>query len=70
VVTKADAANKDLTTAIQEALEPLGGIASFVKRGERVFLKPNFNTSDPFPASSDLAFLQAICQLVSLQKPS
>lgn len=59
----------DLLKGIQKALEPLGGMKAFAKAGEKVFLKPNFNTSDPFPASSDLNFLRAVITLVSGQKP-
>jgi len=70
MVTKVDVSNKNLTEAINEAIAPLGGISAFIGPGDKVFLKPNFNTSDPFPASSDLALLQAVCQIVSLQKPS
>lgn len=53
-----------LKTAIVEALKPLGGIKQFVKKGEVVFLKANFNTADPPPASTDLGFLKVVAELV------
>jgi len=61
---------KDLQEDVRAALTPLGGISAFIKPGEKVFIKPNFNTSDPFPASSDLDFLRAVLSLVSQQKPN
>lgn len=36
--------NAALETAIRQALEPLGGMAAFVKPGDRVLLKPNLLT--------------------------
>ncbi len=57
-----------LKEAVREVVEPLGGFKSFVKKGEVVLLKPNFNTADPFPASSDPEFLQAVVELLYEQK--
>jgi len=59
----------NLESDIKKTLEPLGGIKAFVKPGEKIFLKPNFNTSDPYPASSDLDYLRAVLKLVSNEKP-
>lgn len=58
------AARNDLKETIAEAVELLGGMTSFVKPGEVVLVKPNFNTADPFPASSDVAFIRAVVELV------
>ncbi|MGA7934963.1 MAG: thylakoid-associated protein, partial [Kovacikia sp.] len=33
-----------LRTALEKLLEPLGGMAAFVKAGDRVLLKPNLLT--------------------------
>ncbi len=52
-----------LKEAINQAVEGLGGFKSFVRKGEVVLLKPNFNTADPFPASTDPEFLQAVVEL-------
>jgi len=54
----------DLKSSIVKSVSDIGGFEKFVKRGETVLLKPNFNTADPFPASSDLGFLKAIVELV------
>jgi uncharacterized protein (DUF362 family) len=39
------------------------GFSKYVKPGETVMLKPNFNTADPFPASTDIDFLKACIEL-------
>ncbi len=54
----------NLKEAIEKAVEQIGGFSQFIKSGDRVLLKPNFNTADPFPASTDLAFLKAVVGLV------
>ncbi len=69
MISKIDASNKNLSEAVKEVLEPFGGISTFVKPNDRVFVKPNFNTSDPFPASSDLEFIKASLTIISSQKP-
>jgi uncharacterized protein (DUF362 family) len=53
-----------LKEVIKKAVEQIGGFGKFINKGETVLLKPNFNTADPYPASSDPRFLQAIIQLV------
>lgn len=53
----------DLKKTILSLLNELGGFDSFVKKGDVVLLKPNFNTSDPFPASTDMGFLSAVAEL-------
>jgi len=54
----------DLKTAVNLAVEEIGGWEKFIRPGEKVLLKPNFNTADPYPASTDLIFLQTIVDLV------
>lgn len=63
-------ASKNLVDDVNKALEPLGGIRKFVKPGERVFIKPNFNTSDPPPASSDMAFIKAVISVIETRQPA
>jgi len=43
---------------------PIGGFGQFIKNGDKVLLKPNFNTADTYPASTDPAFLKAVVELV------
>ena len=55
---------KNLKEAILKAVDGLGGFKNFIKKGEVVLVKPNFNTADPFPASTDLEFLKSVIELV------
>lgn len=55
---------KNLKEAILEAVEELGGFKKFIKKGDVVLLKPNFNTADPFPASTDFEFLKCVVEIV------
>ncbi len=50
--------------AVSKTVNEIGGFSKFIKSGDVVFLKPNFNTADPFPASTDLGFLKAVVELV------
>jgi uncharacterized protein (DUF362 family) len=54
---------KELKETILKAVEPIGGFKQYVSTGDTVLLKPNFNTADPFPASTDLEFLKAVVEL-------
>lgn len=60
---------KDLKKSILEAMNLIGGFKKFIKPGETILLKPNFNTADPYPASSDPEFLKAVIELVYDCKP-
>lgn len=55
---------ENLKEAIVKAVNEVGGLAKFVNIGEVVLLKPNFNTADPFPASTDFEFLKTMVELV------
>lgn len=55
---------KNLKKSILEAVNSLGGFKRFVRPGEVVLLKPNFNTADAPPASSDPEFIKAVVELV------
>lgn len=60
---------KNLKKAILEAVDSIGGFKKFIKKGDVVLLKPNFNTADPFPASTDFKFLKCVVELVYEQDP-
>lgn len=49
---------------IVKAISEIGGLAKFINIGEVVLIKPNFNTADPFPASTDFEFLKTVVKLV------
>ena len=50
----------NLRADIEKAVELIGGFKSFIQPGDLVTIKPNMNTADPFPASSDADFIQAL----------
>jgi len=54
----------NLKESILETVNELGGFKSFIKKGDVVLLKPNFNTADPSPASTSVDFLKAVTELV------
>ncbi|MFX1516351.1 MAG: DUF362 domain-containing protein [Promethearchaeota archaeon] len=53
-----------LEDSIKKALEPLGGLKSFLSQKDSIILKPNFNTGDPFPASTDPEFFDIVLRLI------
>lgn len=52
-----------LKNAILEAVNSVCVFENFIKRGETILLKPNFNTADPFPASTDIEFLKTVAEV-------
>lgn len=59
-----DSTEGSLEESILNVLEPLGGLSRYISKNDTVLLKPNFNTGDPFPASTDPDFLVEILKLV------
>jgi len=53
-------AEEDLRSAIEEAVRLVGGWSRVTGEGEIVTIKPNLNTADPYPASSDPMFIKAL----------
>ncbi|MDP2660535.1 MAG: DUF362 domain-containing protein [Dehalococcoidia bacterium] len=53
-----------LKESVNAAVEAIGGLAQMAPRGDTILLKPNFNTADPPPASSDPAFVRAVIELL------
>ena len=58
------AVTEDLKEDILRAIEMIGGFNKVIDKGDQVLLKPNFNSADPPPASSDPSFLRAIIELL------
>jgi uncharacterized protein (DUF362 family) len=56
-------AEEDLKKSVKKVVDLTGGFKKFIKPADVVLLKPNFNTADPFPASSDLTFVKAVVEL-------
>jgi uncharacterized protein (DUF362 family) len=57
-----DAAN--VKENILKAVNLIGSFSKVIERGDEVLLKPNFNTADPPPASSDPEFVKAVIELL------
>lgn len=53
----------NLKGSIKKSVDQIGGFSKFIKAGETVMLKPNFNTADPYPASTDIDFLKCCIEL-------
>jgi len=63
-ITIIDASIGPIEDTIRTALQLHGGFKKFISEGDQVLLKPNFNTDDPFPASTDPDFLFAVAKMV------
>jgi uncharacterized protein (DUF362 family) len=57
-------AQGDIRLAVGQAIALMGNLKQAIGRGDRVLVKPNFNSPDPFPASTDLSFLQVVIELM------
>ena len=57
-------ADADLRGSIERAVGAIGGFCRAITPGDTVLLKPNLNTADPPPASSDPLFLKAVIELL------
>jgi uncharacterized protein (DUF362 family) len=55
----------DLKASVAKAVELIGGLGKVISTGDRVILKPNFNSPDPYPGSSDLDFLKSVVQILN-----
>lgn len=64
LVVKIPVAKRDLKAAVKEAVELIGGVRRALDPSDRVLLKANFNSDDPYPASTDLPFLAAVVGLL------
>lgn len=54
----------ELIQWVERTVELVGGFRAVIKRGDHVLLKPNFNSGDPPPNSTDLALLVALIRLL------
>ncbi|MGA3191140.1 MAG: DUF362 domain-containing protein [Candidatus Bathyarchaeia archaeon] len=54
----------NLKADILKAVDLIGGFNKALDKGDQVLLKPNFNSADSPPASSDPQFLKAIVELL------
>jgi uncharacterized protein (DUF362 family) len=54
----------NLRESIELSVSLIGGIERLVKEGDVILLKPNYNTADPFPGSSDPKFVKAVIDML------
>jgi len=54
----------DLRESIEVSVSLIGGVRKLIKKGDTVLLKPNYNTADPFPGSTDPEFLKAVIEFL------
>jgi uncharacterized protein (DUF362 family) len=57
-------ATSDLKTTIGKSVDLIGGFDKVISEGDKVTIKPNLNTADPYPASSDPAFIKALGEVI------
>jgi len=57
-------ASEDLKATIDRVVAAIGGFGKVVTPGDSILLKPNLNTADPPPASSDPLFVKALIELL------
>jgi len=57
-------ASANLKESANTAVDLIGGFKKAISREDKVFVKPNFNSDDPFPASSDPEFVKAVVRLL------
>jgi len=63
LVSKVEA-SADLKRSIGQAVDLIGGFEKTISSGDKVVVKPNFNSDDPFLASSDPAFVKSVASLL------
>ena len=54
----------DLKASVVKALDLIGGLGKVISSGDRVMVKPNFNSADPYPGSTDLEFMKVVIGLL------
>ncbi|TFG99028.1 DUF362 domain-containing protein [Candidatus Thorarchaeota archaeon] len=54
----------DLKEVVKHAVDLIGGFDKVIDQDDLVTIKPNLNTADPYPASSDPLFIKALGELL------
>ncbi|MBO3809088.1 MAG: DUF362 domain-containing protein [Candidatus Brockarchaeota archaeon] len=58
------ASDGNLKKSIEHSVSLIGGFDKLVEKGDTILLKPNYNTADKFPGSSDPEFIKSIIELL------
>ena len=64
LVSKVVADGQNLKESVLKAVDLIGGFGKVVEKGDEILLKPNFNTGDASPGSSDPEFVKAVIELL------
>jgi uncharacterized protein (DUF362 family) len=54
----------DLKESVKKAVQLIGGFGKIISPEDKVIVKPNFNSDDPFLASNDPEFVKAVVSLL------
>lgn len=54
----------NIKQSVERVLALLGPLSAVISNGDNVMIKPNFNSDDPPPASTDLPFLKTVVQIL------
>jgi uncharacterized protein (DUF362 family) len=57
-------AGEDIRASVDRVIALLGQLGQAIGRGDRVLVKPNFNSADSYPGSTDLVFLRAVLEIL------
>jgi uncharacterized protein (DUF362 family) len=60
--------NENTADLVKKAVGLAGGL-DFINKGDTVLIKPNLNTGDPFPASTNPAVVYEVIKMVKEKKP-
>ena len=55
---------EDIRESVDKVIALLGNPRQVIQKGDKVLVKPNFNSPDPYPGSTDLDFLRAVIELL------
>ncbi|MHB0886096.1 MAG: DUF362 domain-containing protein [Bacillota bacterium] len=61
---KLEGGTVDRKASIKRTVDLIGGFGRAIKPGQRVLIKPNFNSPDPVPARGDPDFIVAVIDLL------
>ncbi len=64
LVSQVSTEGRSLKGAVKLAVDAISGFRKSLDPGDKVLLKANFNSDDPFPASTSLDFLEAVVELL------
>ncbi|MBW1765547.1 MAG: DUF362 domain-containing protein [Deltaproteobacteria bacterium] len=57
--------SKDLKGDIKRAVDKIGGLGKSLKKSDRIWIKPNWNSGDPWPGcGTDVRFLKALVEVL------